>query len=128
MKYQTLIFVLVLGAAGAALAQAPAAPAVPATPATPAAASNAVNTPRVDQRQANQQRRIDQGVASGQLTPRETFRMERQQQRIANAETRAKADGVVTRQERRHLQHKQNQASRHIYRQKHDRQRVAPAR
>ena len=35
----------------------------------PALAFAQANTPRVDQRQANQEQRIDQGVASGSLTP-----------------------------------------------------------
>jgi hypothetical protein len=38
-------------------------------------------------------------------------------------ETRAKADGTVTGQERRRLHHAQNVESKRIYRQKHDAQR-----
>lgn len=79
-------------------------------------------TPRVDQREARQQQRIDQGVASGQLTPREAQRLEAGQAHIQRDEARAKADGVVTPRERRHLAREQNRASRHIMRQKHDRQ------
>jgi hypothetical protein len=82
-------------------------------------------TPRVDQREANQQARIEQGVKSGQLTARETNRLEKQQTHIASAETKAKADGVVTAKERRHLQRMQNRASRDIHHEKHDAQ-VAP--
>ena len=33
-------------------------------------------TPGIDQRQANQEQRIDQGIASGQLTQREAGRLE----------------------------------------------------
>lgn len=80
------------------------------------------NTPGIDQRQANQERRIDQGVASGSLTPREANRLERGQQRVDNMENRAKADGVVTRQERARINHAQNVQSERIYEQKHDRQ------
>lgn len=80
------------------------------------------NTPGVDQRQANQERRIDQGVASGSLTPREARRLERGQRRVDNMENRAKADGVVTRQERARLHHAQDHQSARIYRQKHDAQ------
>jgi len=79
-------------------------------------------TPGIDQRQANQEQRIDQGIASGQLTQREANRLERGQQRIDNMENRAKADGVVTARERARIQHAQNVESRRIYRQKHDRQ------
>jgi hypothetical protein len=80
------------------------------------------NTPGIDQRQANQEQRIDQGIASGQLTQREANRLERGQQRVDNMENHAKADGVVTPKERARIQHAQNVESKRIYRQKHDRQ------
>jgi hypothetical protein len=92
-----------------------------------AAAAPGANTPRIDKRQANQERRIDQGVASGALTKRETRRLEREQAHIDKAEDRAKADGAVTAAERKHLTKMQNHASRDIYRQKHDRQTAAGA-
>ena len=88
----------------------------------PALAFAQVNTPRVDQRQANQERRIEQGVASGSLTQREANRLERGQQRVENMEARAKADGVVTPGERARLHQAQDVQSRRIYNQKHDRQ------
>ena len=88
----------------------------------PAAVFAQANTPRVDQREANQEQRIEQGVASGALTQREANRMERGQQHVENMETRAKADGVVTRRERARLNEAQNVESRRIYEQKHDRQ------
>jgi opacity protein-like surface antigen len=80
-------------------------------------------TPRFDQRQANQERRIDQGVASGQLTQREAARLDKGQDRMQRMEDKAKSDGTVTRQERARLQHAENVQSRHIAREKHDRQR-----
>jgi len=61
------------------------------------------NTPGIDQRQMNQERRIDQGIASGQLTEREALRLERGQERINRMEDRAKADGVVTARERERI-------------------------
>mgnify|MGYP001221528739 FL=1 len=88
----------------------------------PSLAFAQANTPRVDQRQINQERRIDQGVASGSLTRYETYRLGRGQQHVANMESRAKADGVVTRQERAHLYRAQDRQSERIYAQKHDRQ------
>lgn len=88
----------------------------------PSLAFAQANTPRVDQRQANQEQRIDQGVASGSLTQREANRMERGQQHVDNMENRAKSDGVVTRQERARLHQAQDVQSKRIYRQKHDRQ------
>lgn len=90
-----------------------------AAPAT--AASTA--TPRVDQRQANQDRRIDRGIASGQLTRPEARRLERQQGAVNRAEDRARADGAVTAQERARLHRMQNQTSANIARQRHDAQR-----
>lgn len=83
-------------------------------------------TPRVDAREANQQARIDAGVASGQLNARETNRLDKQQARIAGAEANAKADGVVTHRERKHLAHMENRASRNIRAQKHDAQVAKP--
>jgi hypothetical protein len=79
-------------------------------------------TPGIDKRQANQEKRIDQGVASGQLTRREARRMERQQAAVDRAEDKAKADGVVTKAERARLHNQQDRTSRRIYRQKHDAQ------
>ena len=88
----------------------------------PALAFAQANTPRVDQRQANQEQRIDQGVASGSLTQREASRLDRGQQHVNNMENRAKSDGVVTRGERARLHNAQDRQSARIYRQKHDRQ------
>jgi hypothetical protein len=79
-------------------------------------------TPRVDRREAAQDARIRQGVASGQLNARETYRLEKQQQRIHQTEANAKADGKVSAHERRHLKRMQNRASKNIYAQKHDAQ------
>jgi len=90
--------------------------------ALPTLAVAQANTPRVDQRQANQEQRIDQGVASGSLTQREANRLERGQQHVDNMENRAKADGVVTRGERARLHQAQDVQSARIHRQKHDRQ------
>jgi hypothetical protein len=91
-----------------------------------AQAPAAASTPRVDVRQANQEQRIENGVASGQLNARETLRLEREQKRVAVAEQKAKADGTVTARERVRLHRLQDGASRDIRRQKHDAQ-TAPA-
>jgi hypothetical protein len=79
-------------------------------------------TPVIDQRQMNQEQRIDQGIASGQLNRREAARLDRQQDRIDRMEDRAEADGVMTRKERARIGAAQNRASRHIGREKHDQQ------
>lgn len=84
--------------------------------------AQAQSMPRVDQRQANQERRIEQGEASGSLTQREANRLEKQQQHVDNLENKAKADGTVTNQERARLHHAQEVQDRRIYDQKHDAQ------
>lgn len=77
--------------------------------------SRAVNT-----RQHNQQGRIYQGVRSGELTRRETLRLEREQSQIQREEWRYRRDGELTARERAELQRELNQSSRHIYRAKHN--------
>jgi Skp family chaperone for outer membrane proteins len=83
--------------------------------------------PGVNQRQHNQRERIQQGVKSGELTRRETGRLAGQQRDVRQLERAYKSDGTLTGAERRDLQHEQNQASRDIYRQKHDEQDRPPA-
>lgn len=121
MNMKTLIAIAAFAVTGAAFAQAPA----PTT--APTVAPNPTATPRIDQRQVNQQKRIDQGVASGQLTPKETARLQKREGKIAADEATAKADGKVTKAERKHLRREEDRASKAIYKQKHDGQKVAPA-
>ena len=78
------------------------------------------NTPRVTKRQRHQQERIGNGVSSGQLTARETAKLERQEAKIQDDKQAAKADGQVTRQERRRLNREENRTNRHIYNAKHN--------
>ncbi|MDQ5847647.1 MAG: hypothetical protein M3544_01610 [Pseudomonadota bacterium] len=80
------------------------------------------STPRIDQRQANQERRIDQGVKSGALNQKEAARLEKGQARVQKMEDKAAADGKVTKKERARLEHAQDKQSRRIYREKHDKQ------
>ncbi|MEY4598519.1 MAG: hypothetical protein RLZZ445_1316 [Pseudomonadota bacterium] len=108
MYIKTLMIAAVLAAAPTAYAQ------------TQAPAS----TPGVDKRQEVQQKRIDKGVESGQLNIKEAGRLERHQTHIANMESKAKADGTVTKNERARLHHAQDQESRRIHHQKHDRQKA----
>ncbi|MEK6325427.1 MAG: hypothetical protein AABN33_27620 [Acidobacteriota bacterium] len=85
--------------------------------------ASAQQTPSIDRREHRQQTRIRRGVRSGSLTRREAARMRRQQARTRAIEARAKSDGRVTARERAHIQRRENRTSRHIYRQRHDRQR-----
>jgi hypothetical protein len=79
-------------------------------------------TPRIDQRQANQEKRIDKGIASGHLNEKEAARLNKQQGHIDNMENKAKVDGTVTKKERVKIKHAQDHASRNIAREKHDAQ------
>ncbi|MCX7141498.1 MAG: hypothetical protein NT123_10495 [Proteobacteria bacterium] len=79
-------------------------------------------TPNIDKRQAEQQKRIDQGVKSGQLTDREAAKLNKGQAKVQRMEDKAKADGVVTAQERKRIEHEQNKQGKRIERDKHDRQ------
>lgn len=80
------------------------------------------DAPVIDQRQANQEKRSDQGIASGQLNEREANRLNKQQEHIHKMEDKVKSDGTVTKRERARVDHAQDRASRHIAREKHDRQ------
>lgn len=82
----------------------------------------AQSTPVIDQRQANQEQRIQQGVQSGSLNAREAARLEQGQAKVQTMENNAKADGVVTAKERNRIHHAQDNQSKRIYRQKHDAQ------
>jgi hypothetical protein len=77
-------------------------------------------TPHIDRRELREQQRIRQGVRSGELTRRETRRLEMEQARIRGYEWYAKSDGHVSRTERRRIDHMLDRSSRDIYRQKHD--------
>ena len=80
------------------------------------------STPRIDQRQQNQQQRIDQGVQSGQLNQKEAARLDKGQARVQKMEDKAVADGKVTAKERRKIERAQDKQSRKIAREKHDKQ------
>jgi hypothetical protein len=77
---------------------------------------------RVDKRQVRQQDRIAQGVASGQLTPLETARLETQEARLQHEKHDMRVDngGTLTAAEKLRLNNQQNRLSKSIYNQKHD--------
>jgi hypothetical protein len=76
----------------------------------------------VDQRHYNQERRIDQGLRHGGLTPGEARHIERQQHSIDRQEARMRYrnGGHLNGYDRAVLQHREDRASRHIYRAKHN--------
>lgn len=79
-------------------------------------------TPGIRHEQKEQQQRIRHGVASGELTRKEAVRLEMQQREINQDKKLAKADGVVTPEERAIIKKEQRHAGKRIYVQKHDAQ------
>ena len=80
--------------------------------------------PRVNQinrRETNQQNRIANGVKNGKLTPGQTARLERGEQRLQNNEKRdmAKDNGHLTKQDQHQLNKEANHMSKRIYKDKH---------
>jgi hypothetical protein len=88
----------------------------------PSLAADPAATPGIDKRLDNQERRIQRGEKTGQLTEREAGRLERRQDKIQGDLDTAKADGAVTRNERAKLHRELNRSSAAIAREKHDRQ------
>ena len=64
--------------------------------------------------------RIKQGVKSGELTKHETKTLVGQQKDIRQDRKEAKADGTVTATEKADIKQDKRQASRSIYRKKHN--------
>lgn len=67
------------------------------------AMAQGVNTPGIDQAQQAISARIQQGLASGHITPSEAQVLYRRDQEIAAREARFKSNGVATPQERQQL-------------------------
>jgi len=111
MKFRLTVIALSLIGCTAAFSQTSSSPA----------------TPRIEQRETNQEKRIQQGVASGELTSKEAARLNKGQERIDRMQDKAAADGHVTKRERAHIHHAQNKQDHQIKRQKHDRQKTTPA-
>jgi hypothetical protein len=77
---------------------------------------------KVGQRRENQQDRVAQGIKSGQLTAGETAKLENQQKGINQqvAADRKANGGTLTASEKKQVNREQNQASKNIYRKKHN--------
>jgi hypothetical protein len=77
---------------------------------------------QVDAREATQQQRIANGIASGSLNSREAARLERGESRLQRRESAdlATHGGHLTRPEQRRLNRQANRLSRRIAVQKHD--------
>jgi hypothetical protein len=93
--------------------------------AAPVFAQQPANTPRegsVNDRRADQQGRIANGVQSGQLTAGETKRLETREANVNREihKDRAADGGRLTAQEHRQINRQQNNLSRSIYADKHN--------
>jgi hypothetical protein len=101
----------------AAIVAAPAITFAQAQAPAPAAHNHSIR-----QREFNQQRRIRNGFRTGELNRRQTARLERQQRGIRHEvrSMRARDNGRLTMRDRRMISHRQNIASRRIYRAKHN--------
>lgn len=103
-------FLLTIAAASAVLAGLPAA-------------ASAAPWQSVNQRQANLERRIDQGVRSGELTRVEAARVRDQFRDLARLEAQYRRSGHrLDMRERRDLDQRFDRLSQRVYVQKHDRQ------
>jgi TolA-binding protein len=76
----------------------------------------------IDAREANQQRRIQQGIGSGSINPNEAARLERREQSIERQEQRMRArdGGELTARDRAVLNHRLDRTNGAIYRAKHN--------
>ncbi len=87
---------------------------------TAAGAHDYDRSARIDARETAQARRIEHARRSGELTWYESLRLQAEQRRIHRLERQAKRDGHISRDEARRIEHAQDAASRHIYREAHD--------
>jgi hypothetical protein len=86
------------------------------------AAAPAEAAGRIAKREALQQTRIANGVRSGQLTPRETARLEGREAALNRSIARMRSDGSLSAGERARIERRQDRISRGIHRQRHDAQ------
>jgi hypothetical protein len=82
--------------------------------------SNTAMAGQIGKSQIRQQKRIHQGVASGELACREVCGLEREQYRIQKSTQQAWSDGALSSEERVRLRCQQGRASAHIYQKKHN--------
>ena len=75
---------------------------------------------QIKKTEINQDKRIAQGVKSGELTKAETVNLVQQEKGIHQEVKTAKSDGVITGAERKDIKQDQRQTSRAIYRKKHN--------
>ena len=79
-------------------------------------------TPVIHQTQSVQEKKINQGIKSGEVTRHEATKLNAEQAKINHDKKDAKADGVVTHHEKKAIKREQQHAAKHIHNQKHDAQ------
>jgi len=84
------------------------------------AAASAQNVPADQQRNVNQQERVEQGLQSGTLSTTEAGQLERGQQHIDSMEAHDLRNGAISPQEQARLNSAENRQSANIYADKHN--------
>jgi hypothetical protein len=78
------------------------------------------------QRDVDQQKRIEQGLKSGELNTREAAKLQGEEAKVNREQSRALKDGNLSPAEKAKIQADQNKVSADIYKQKHDAQEGNP--
>ncbi len=78
------------------------------------------------QRDVNQEKRIEQGLKSGQLSTKEAGKLEREQAQVDRLESNALKDGKTSDAEKRRIERAENKTSADIHREKTDAQTANP--
>jgi hypothetical protein len=91
--------------------------------------ANTVKPNQVDNREANQQQRLANGLRSGEMTSGEAARSNENQARVAQQvhNERTANGGPLTRQEKQQANREENKNSRQIYNEKHNNNKTKPA-
>ena len=79
-------------------------------------------------RLSQQEQRIQKGIASGQITPREAKKLYQDQHQVRQLRRHFLADGDLSRRERNTLQERMDRSNKRIYQYKNNRHRVPPPR
>lgn len=86
-------------------------------------AVNAQGTPS-HKRGMHAHKRVEQGIKSGELTKDEAMQLKAEHEHIKEMKHKAKADGVVTPEEKAAIKDARKKASENIYKEKHDDEKV----
>jgi hypothetical protein len=78
----------------------------------------------IKKHEARENRRIQNGIKGGGLTPKETQRLTNQQSTIDFERRQAMADGKMTKREHQDIRHDQKRLSQDIYNKRHNANRV----